>query len=141
MRAIILRMTCSNRLGGVTALSLFFAFGTLTAFLAAMMLLFPGSVLEPIWRLNPHAREGFAAMGLWAVLLMVVVSAACATAAIGLWQCKPWGYLTGLAILSVNLVGDTTNAFMRHDWRTLIGIPIGGAMIIYLFRHRRILGL
>ena|SRR5579864_6368563 len=120
-------MTSSSRPAGVTALSLFFTFGTTMAFLSARMLLFPGNVLETTWRLNPHARESFAAMGLWAVFLVAVVSSACATAAIGLWQLKRWGYVTALAILSVNLVGDTTNAFMRHDWHTLIGIPIGGS--------------
>ena len=109
------------------------------ASLAAIMLLFPGSVLEPMWRFNPHAREGFAAMGLWAVPLMVLVSSACAIAALGLWKCRRWGYLMALTILSLNVVGDITNTFMRHDWRTLIGIPIGGAMILYLFRNKSVL--
>src|SRR5438105_2968948 len=108
-------MSFSSRPAGVTALGLFFAFGTSMAFLAAMMLLFPGSILEPLWRLNPHARESFAAMGLWAVLLMAIVSAACATASIGLWRRKLWGYVTALTILSMNLIGDTTNALLQND--------------------------
>jgi hypothetical protein len=33
-----------------------------------------------------------------------------------------------VAVLAVNLVGDTTNAVMRGDLRTLIGLPIGGAL-------------
>jgi len=116
-------------------------FGTSMVLLAAIMLLFPGSVLEPMWRLNPHAREVFAAMGLWAVLLMIFVSSACAMAAMGLWKCKRWGYSAALAILCLNLIGDATNAFLRRDWRTLIGIPIGSAMILYLFRNRSVLSL
>jgi hypothetical protein len=63
-------MTRSSPLPGITLLSLFFLFGTVMSGLAAVMPSFPGSVLEPLWRLNPHAREGFAAMGGWAVLLM-----------------------------------------------------------------------
>jgi hypothetical protein len=32
----------------------------------------------------------------------------------------------------VNLTGDTINAFVRRDPRTLIGWPIAGLMIWYL---------
>jgi hypothetical protein len=35
----------------------------------------------------------------------------------------------------VNLVGDLTNVFVRHDLKTLIGVPIAGAMIFYLVRR------
>lgn len=38
---------------GVTALSLFFFFGAAMSFIACVSLLFPGSLLEPMWRLNP----------------------------------------------------------------------------------------
>lgn len=129
-------MTNRGRPLGISALSLFFVFGVVMSGLAALMLLFPGSVLEPLWRLNPRAREGFAAMGALAVLLMAVVCVACATAALGLWRGTRWGYWTALAILSVNLAGDTLNVFIAHDWRTLIGLPIGGAMIAYLVSKR-----
>jgi hypothetical protein len=122
---------------GITALSLFFVFGFAMSGLAAVMLLFPGSALEPLWRLNPRAREGFAGMGAWAVLLMGAVCVACATAALGLWRGTRWGYWTALAILSVNLAGDTLNVFIARDWRTLIGLPIGGTMIAYLVSRRR----
>jgi hypothetical protein len=130
-------MTNRGRPLGITALSLFFVFGVAMSGLAAMMLLFPGSAVEPLWRLNPHAHEGFAAMGAWAVLLMGTVCAACATAALGLWRGARWGYWIALGILSVNLAGDAANVFIARDWRTLVGLPIGGAMIAYLVSKRR----
>ncbi len=130
-------MSHRSRSPGIAALALFFAFGTIMSGLAALMLLFPGSALGPLWRLNPRAREGFVAMGSWAVLLMAVVCLACGSAAFGLLRRKRWGYRTALIILSVNLAGDTTNAVAAHDWRTLIGLPIGGFMIAYLLRERR----
>jgi len=129
-------MTHSSPLPGITLLSLFFLFGTVMSGLAAVMLSFPGSVLEPLWRLNPHAREGFAAMDGWAVLLMAAVCVASGTAALGLWRCKRWGYWTALAVLTINLAGDATNAVIAHDWRTLAGLPIGSAMIVYLLIKR-----
>jgi hypothetical protein len=48
----------------------------------------------------------------------------------------PWGRILAVIILAVNLIGDSINAFVRHDLRTLIGIPIGGAMIFYLLKVR-----
>jgi hypothetical protein len=34
------------------------------------------------------------------------------------------------------LLGDALNALVRADWRTLIGLPIGGAMLAYLLSKR-----
>ena len=77
---------------GITALSLFFLLGAGASFVSFTSLLFPGSFLEPIWRLNPRARAGLGGMGLWAVILMGAVCVACAFAAVGLWRGARWGY-------------------------------------------------
>ena len=68
---------------------------------------------------------------------MLVVGSACASAAIGLATRTRWGRQLALGILIANLIGDLLNAFLRHDLRTLIGLPIGGAMIAYLLIARR----
>jgi hypothetical protein len=130
------QMTHPSRPPGITVLGLFFGFGALMSGLAAVMLLFPESVLEPLWRLNARAREGFAAMGWWGVLLMAAVCLACGMAALGVLRCQRWGYWIALAILSINLAGDAANAVIAHDWHTLVGLPIGGAMIVYLVMKR-----
>jgi hypothetical protein len=122
----------------VAAASLFFVFGASMSGLAAAMLLFPGGVLEPIWRINPRAHDAFIRMGAWALALMALVCVGCATAALGLWRCTRWGLWTALAILIINLAGDTTNALVTRDWRTLIGLPIGGLMIAFLLRQRHV---
>lgn len=129
-------MTRPIRPSGITALGFFFGFGAVMSGLASVMLLSPGGVLEPLWRLNSRAREGFAAMGLWAVLLMVTVCLACGMAALGVLRGRRWGYWMALAILSINLAGDTANTVIKHDWHTLVGLPIGGAMIVYLLSKR-----
>jgi len=71
-------------------------------------------------------------MGAWAIVLMVAVAAGCACSAWGLWIRARWGHRLAVALLVVNLVGDATNALMRGDLRTLIGLPIGIALIAYL---------
>lgn len=105
--------------------------------LTLVMLLFPGSPLDEVWRLNPRAHEGLNSLGWPALLLMAVTSFACLTAAVGLWRCTRWGLWTACAILTVNLIGDFSNALITGEKRALIGLPIGGLMIWYLLSHRR----
>ena len=102
-----------------------------------LALAFPGGFLEPIWRLRPEARLEFQKIGNWSVVLMTVVGVACGLSAIGLAQNAQWGRRLAIGVLAVNLIGDSLNAFFRHDLRTLIGLPIGGLMIFYLLKKWR----
>src|SRR5215471_10118785 len=118
----------------------FFAFGAAMCALTVGLLLFPGSALDSLWRLNPDARLAFQSLGYWSLVLMLTVGTACLFAAIGLWRAKPWGTWLALIILSVNMLGDLTNVFVRHDYRGLIGVPVAGAMIFLLLtcgRHSK----
>jgi hypothetical protein len=117
---------------GLIAMTGFFTLGAVIASATGIALHWPGTVLEPMWRLNPRAHAAFLGMGAWAVPHMATVATACAFAAIGLWYGARWGHRLALGLLVVNLVGDATNAFVRGDLRTLIGLPIGGALIAYL---------
>lgn len=121
-----------RRPAGLIALSGFFALGAVIASATGMAVALPGSDLERLWRLNPQAHAAFLGMGRWALLLMLAVASACALAAIGLWLRARWGHRLAVVLLTVNLVGDASNALIRGDWRTLIGLPIGGALLAYL---------
>ena len=121
---------------GINALSIFFVFGAVMSFTAFVSLLFPGSFLEPMWRLNPRAREGFTSIGAWAVVLMCAVCLACALAATGLWRGARWGYLLAVALLLINLLGDIANVVTGTEPGALIGIPVVLAIIAFLISRR-----
>jgi uncharacterized membrane protein (UPF0136 family) len=104
--------------------------------LVMLALAFPGGFLDVIWRLRPDARTELDEIGIWAVVLMAAVGAACGLAAFGLARGAEWGRRLAVAVLTVNLVGDVLNAIFRHDVRTLIGLPIGGLMIWYLTKKK-----
>jgi hypothetical protein len=110
----------------------FFAFGGTMSLLTIVLLVFPGTKLDSLWNLNPDARVAFHSLGSWSILLMLAVGSACAFAAVGLWRGCLWGIRLAIAILLVNLIGDLVNVIARHDYRSLIGLPIAGAMIFYL---------
>ena len=122
----------TTRPAGITALSLFFLFGACASFLSFVSLLWPGSFLEPMWRLNPHARAGFAKMGMWAVVLMLVVCVACAAAAVGLWRGARWGHRLAFAMLALNMLGDIVDVALGIEPRAVIGNPIALALLGYL---------
>ena len=121
---------------GLTLLSIFFLFGALMCLLTVIALIFPGGLFDPLWHLNPDAHRAFQRIGGWAILLMALVGTACLLSAIGLATRAPWGRQLAVGVLAVNLVGDAVSAVVRHDLRTLIGLPIGGAMILYLLSRR-----
>jgi len=116
--------------------SLFFLFGAAMSGLTFLMLLFPGSPLDALWRLNPRAHQGLGALGRPTSVLMAATSLACLTAAVGLWHCVRWGLWTAVTILAINIVGDAGNTVVTGDKRALIGLPIGGLMIWYLVSQR-----
>src|SRR5262245_28417128 len=113
----------------------FFAFGAIMCALTVGLLLFSGGPLDPLWRLNPDARVAFESLGRWSFVIMVMVGTGCLVAAIGLWRGALWGTRLALAILAVNIVGDIMNVFFRQDYRALIGVPVGAAMIFLLARQ------
>jgi hypothetical protein len=122
---------------GLRLLAIFFGFGAFMCALTIVLLVFPGTGLDVAWRLNPQAYRSFQSLGPLSILLMAAVGGSCGAAAIGLLRGARWGRLLGLVILSANLVGDGANAILRHDYRPLIGVPIGGAMIVYLWSTTR----
>ena len=111
----------------MSALSIFFLAGAIISFTADVSLLWPGGPLEPMWRINPRAREGFARIGSWAPLLLAMVSLACASSSLGLWRARRWGHRLAIVVLGINLIGDAINVLFGGDSRAAIGIPIAVA--------------
>ena len=120
----------------VTVLIVLFVIGVTASLISVISLTFPGSFLEPVWKLNPRAREGFARMGGWSILLMSVVCVTCLVTAIGLWRRLRWGYWLAAIVLTINLVGDVINVLVGTDRRAIVGIPIVLLLLVYLLRSK-----
>ena len=132
-------MKSRERSIGTILLAIFFAAGAFICLVIILALAFPGSFLESIWRLKPEARVEFLQIGRGlSIVLMIIVGGACGSSAIGLARNAEWGRRLALAVLTINLIGDSLNALLRHDPRTLIGVPIGALMIWYLLRRKRV---
>jgi hypothetical protein len=128
--------TLRGRPGSVTALAIFFAVGATISLVTIVALLFPGGVLEPLWRLNPRARTGFATLGAWAPVLLAAVGLGCAAAARGLWSGRRWGRRLAMAPLAVNLAGNSVTVVLGMEPRALVGIPIAALLLLFLATAR-----
>jgi uncharacterized membrane protein (DUF2068 family) len=115
-------------------LSAFFMFGAIMCALTIALLLFPGTALDLLWRLNPNAHTAFQSIGNWSIAIMFVVGSGCLFTAIGLWRGTIWGTWIAVIILIANMAGDLFNAFFRRDYRALLGLTGAAAMIFYLVR-------
>ena len=120
----------------IQILLILFVIGTAASLITVISLTFPGSFLEPVWKLNPHAREGFAGMGGWAVVLMLAVCVACLFTTIGLWRGLRWGYWLAVLMLIGNLAGDVINSIYGTERRAIIGIPIVLFLLFLVMRRR-----
>jgi hypothetical protein len=121
---------------GITVLCFFFVGGALVASCSAITLLWPGSVLEPMWQLNPRARQAFASMGGWGVPLLATVSVACGAAGVGLWRGRRWGHTVAVGVLLLQLVGDVANVLLGIEPRAVIGVPVLAVLLVYLTRDK-----
>ena len=108
--------------------------GTGIALLTATLLLWPGSRFDWLWRLNPSAHTGFAALGRGAAILLFGAGAATFAAARGLMLGRTWGWRLAVAIFAVNVAGDLVRLLMGDWLKGAAGLLIGGSFLLYLTR-------
>ena len=129
-------MRSAQRPRGIIALSAFAVFGALMSGIAAFSLLYPRGVLDTLWRINPDGHESLRKMGTWGIALMLIVCMGCVATALGLWRMQAWGHRLAVAGIVLNMIGDVSAAVVRRDARTVIGVPIGLAVLAYLMSGR-----
>jgi hypothetical protein len=114
--------------------AVFLLAGTGIALLTAAMLLWPGTRLDWLWRLNPAAHAGFASLGKGAAILLVAVAVATLAASRGLWLGRPWGWWLSTGIFAVNVAGDLVRFWMGDVLEGAAGLLIGGGFLLYMLQ-------
>ena len=124
----------SNHSFGLTAMAVFLVFGATMATLAGITLLFPGSFLDPIWRLNPEAGEQLRQLGPGIGIAFLGLGAAMVAAAIGWIRRRFWGWALAVIIIASQVLGDLVNAVRGEFWKGAVGVVIASALLVYLVR-------
>ena len=75
-------------------------------------------------------------MGTEAVSWLVLVGIACVVAALGLWRCAYWGFLTATVAMVLFLAARFVRALFTNRWWELLLILSIGALIMWYLRRR-----
>jgi hypothetical protein len=75
---------------GITAVGIFLFFGATMAALAGTTLVFPGTILDRVWALNPMAYRQLAPVGRIAGMLFLLLSVSMAVAGTGWFRRRYW---------------------------------------------------
>jgi len=118
----------------VVGVGVFLLFGCSMAVLAGTMLLWPRTVLDRLWSLNPAGHKAFAPFGNSIGPLFYVLSIVLVTAAVGWFKQRIWGWRLTVAIISTQVVGDFVNLIRGDFLRGCIGLLIAGLLLIFLLR-------
>jgi hypothetical protein len=119
---------------GVLLIAIFFAFATAVLFSVGTALLAPGSAFEAIWNLYPARRSLLmpyrAGLGPGFLLLGIVM----ASASIGCFRRRKWGWWLAVAIFTMNGLGDAAQLLLGRFLEGGVGVAIAGAILFYLSR-------
>ncbi len=106
------------------------------ASLAAITLLWPDTVLDRVWTLNPAAYKRLLPLGRTVGVLFLLLGVALATAGIGWFRRRAWGWRLAVIIITIQILGDLLNC-ARGDWlRGGTGVIIAGALLLFLLSAR-----
>jgi vacuolar-type H+-ATPase subunit I/STV1 len=122
---------------GFTAVGIFLFFGAVMSSLAATTLLWRGSALDVLWDLNPTAYKKLAPLGGTVGILFLLLGAALATAGIGWFQRRLWGWRLAVLIIATQVLGDVVNCVTGDLLRGGTGVIIAGALLLFLL-HRKV---
>jgi hypothetical protein len=115
-------------------MAVFLVFGATMATLAGITLFFPGSFLDPIWRLNPEAGEQLRQLGRGIGVAFLGLGAAMVAAAIGWIKRRFWGWALAVIIIASQVLGDLVNALRGEFLKGAVGVVIAAALLAYLIR-------
>lgn len=119
---------------GITAFGAFLLFGMSMASLAGTTFVWRGTFLDRIWTLNPTAYRQLVPWGRSVGAAFLLLAVALGAAAVGWFRRRLWGWRLAVAVIVIQIIGDTVNLLRGDFVRGLIGIVFAGALMIYLLR-------
>ena len=114
----------------------FLLFGATMATLAGITLLFPGTILDPVWKLNPVASEQLHQLGPVVAVAFLALGAVLIVTAIGWMKRRFWAWALAVVIIASQVVGDLGNAIRGQYLQGAVGVLIAGALLLYLLQPK-----
>ena len=116
------------------AVGIFLLFGAVMAPIAGIALVWPGTILDRMWILNPRAYQQLAPFGKTLGIPFLLLSVALGSAAVGWFNRRRWGWRLAVFIIATQVFGDLVNVLMGRVLEGGVGIAVAGALLLYLLR-------
>src|SRR5216684_6698804 len=94
---------------GMKAVGIFLLFGAVMAPIAGIALVWPGTILDRMWILNPRAYQQLAPFGKTLGIPFLLLSVALGSAAVGWFNRRRWGWRLAVFIIATQVFGDLVN--------------------------------
>lgn len=106
------------------------------AALAGATLVFPGTILDRAWRLNPVAYAQLAPLGVPVGIAFLALALVLAVAAAGWWRRRRWGWILAVVIIAIQVLGAFLNLLRGEVLRGAAGVLIASVLLFYTTRPR-----
>lgn len=126
----------ARRLGGLFLVAVFFAIATCILVGVGLTLLTPGSKLEIIWRIYPARRALLMPYRFWLGPGFLLLAIVMASASIGCFRHRIWGWWLAMGIFLVNGLSDAVQILLGRFLEGGIGVLVAGAVLFYLSRPK-----
>jgi len=113
---------------------IFLIFASCMSALARSLLVFPGTVLDSLWLLNPLAHETLSSHGSAFGPLFFLLSVTLMVTSIGWFRRCLWAWRLAVIIIATQILGDIINLGRRDFLRGGMGVAIAGLLMVYLLR-------
>ena len=124
----------ARKLLGVSLIAMFFAIATCILLGVGIALLRPGSMLEVIWKLYPARRALLMPYRMWLGPGFLILAIVMASASVGCFRRRIWGWWLAIGIFIVNGLSDTGQILIGHFLEGAIGVAVAGGILFYLSR-------
>jgi hypothetical protein len=114
-------------------IGVFFVFGATMAAYAAFTLLVPDTPLDFLWVLNPDA---YARLDSSYAPPFLLLSTSLALAALGWFRRRLWGWVLGIVLIALQVLGDLVSIAIGEPWKGGVGAGIAGLLLLYLAQPR-----
>lgn len=121
----------------VPVVAAFLFLATVMALVSGVSLLFPGTLLDRLWKFNESAAAAFRPLGRVAGVPLLALGIATTVAGVGLLRRKSWAWWFAVGLFAANGLGDLAALILTHDRvKGGAGVAVAGGFLFCLTRPK-----
>ncbi|MGC2742520.1 MAG: hypothetical protein WA672_04980 [Candidatus Angelobacter sp.] len=120
----------------VVIVATFLFAATIVAFITGESLLFPNTLLDHLWILNPEGATLFHSIGRVSGVFLLALGFGTFFAGLGLLGGQLWAWWFGISLFTIDACGNVVSYFLTHDaLRSIAGAIVSATFLSFLCRY------